>query len=330
MSRVQPHNVNTTTTYEPLLDTESSLMVFLSEPAISTISFFQGDVDLEASKLWLKERLTQIVTANPWLAGRLVKNKKVHKNLLLAIPRPVTNEDVDALICNDEDGSLSNINTETKYEVICNKLLKSKQVVGPGYKLVGKDLRCSKFTLAKVGQGQVALVVSITHAISDGHTYYKIMSMLNGDVEALSSTRKFDFINKSMEAIGSKESKFLSSFAFLLCCLKSMLFGGKAKLDARYIDENLIKEWKDSESVHDGFISTNDIVTSTFAKATNSDLLLMAINLRNRVEDAKEDDAGNYSLVVLHDKESSATPSGVRRLLNDGPPFTRKNGKFPG
>ena len=44
----------------------------------------------------------------------------------------------------------------------------------------------------------------------------------------------------------------------------------------------------------------------------------------------KEDDAGNYSLVVLHDKESSATPSGVRRLLNDGPPFTRKNGKFPG
>lgn len=300
-------------------------MFFLSEPAISTISFFQGDVDIEASKLWLKERLTQIVTANPWLAGRLEKNKKVHKNLLLAIPQPVTSEDVDALICNDEDGSLS---TETKYEVICDRLLKSKMVVGPGYKLVGKDLRCSKFTLAKVGQGQVALVVSITHAVSDGHTYYKIMSMLNGDVEKLSSTRKFDFINKSMEAIGSKESKYLSSFSFLLCCLKSMLFGGKAKLDARYIDENLIKEWKDS--AHDGFISTNDIVTSTFAKATNSDLLLMAINLRNRVEDAKEDDAGNYSLVVLHDKESSATPSGVRQLLNDGPPFTRKNDKLPG
>ena len=97
-----------------------------------------------------------------------MKKKKVHKNLLLAMPQPVTEEDVDALICNDVDGALSSISMQTNYEVLCDKLLKSKMVVGPGYKIVGKDLRCSKFALVKLAQGQVALIVSITHAVADG------------------------------------------------------------------------------------------------------------------------------------------------------------------
>ena len=168
MTKVKPLDDASDTTFEPLLAPESSVMVFLSEPAISTITFFKAGSDLEKSQKWLRERLSLICKANPWLAGRLVKKKKIHKNLLLAIPQSVTDEDLDALICEDVDGTLSDISTETRYEVICDKLLKSKMVVGPGYKLVGKDLRCSKFTLAKVADGQVALIVSITHAVADG------------------------------------------------------------------------------------------------------------------------------------------------------------------
>lgn len=63
-AKVKPHKGNndvSNITFEPLLEPESSLMFFLSEPAISTISFFnKGDVDLERSRKWLKERLTLI------------------------------------------------------------------------------------------------------------------------------------------------------------------------------------------------------------------------------------------------------------------------------
>ena len=55
MTKVEPLNASNdtaNTTFEPLLDPESSLMFFLSEPAISTISFFKGDVDLEQSRKW--------------------------------------------------------------------------------------------------------------------------------------------------------------------------------------------------------------------------------------------------------------------------------------
>ena len=114
----QTDNGNSNTAFEPLLDPESSLMVFLAEPAISTISFFKGrDVDLEQSQKWLKERLTLICKSNPWLAGRLVKKKKIHKNLLLAIPQPPTESDVDALIGKDENKELKQELQRTKDEL---------------------------------------------------------------------------------------------------------------------------------------------------------------------------------------------------------------------
>ena len=165
MSKIIPSNNDTANvSYLPLLDTESSVMFFLSEPAISTITFFKGDVNLDESKKWLKDRLTTICMANPLLAGRLVRNKKINKNVLLKIPQPLSEADVDALIYVDTGNNLSSISTQTPYETIVDTLHKSKVVVGPGYKLVGKDLRTSKFTLVKVADNEVALVVSITHA----------------------------------------------------------------------------------------------------------------------------------------------------------------------
>lgn len=109
-----------------------------------------------------------------------------------------------------------------------------------------------------------------------------------------------------------------------------MLRGPKATLEARYVNEDKVNELKATVNNGEGFVSTNDILTSSFGQATNSDLTLMAINLRGRVEETDEDDAGNYSLVLLYDKESAATPSSVSQLLSNGPPFTRKNNSLPG
>eukprot|EP00970_Alexandrium_tamarense_P006211 scaffold1052_cov198-Alexandrium_tamarense.AAC.29 len=332
MAQVQPQHdcSTTTTTYQPLLDPESSLMVFLAEPAITTVTFFKNG-DVKQSFDWLKDRLTLICKANPWLTGRLVKNKKIHTNLLLATPQPVTEEDVDAILCNDENvlSELSEINSNTKYDVLVEKLLKSKAVVGPGYKLIGKDSRVARFTLFPAAEGQMVLVFSMTHAVSDGFTYYSILSMLSGEIEELSSIRKHDFVPASLDAIGRKEEKYMKSTSFLICCIRSMMCGSKAKIDTRFVDTDKIVKWK--ESVKVGFISTNDIITSTFAQATRSDIMLMAINLRNKVKEADDTDAGNYELAIVHDAKSSAKPQLIRQTLQEGPPFNRKGDKaLPG
>ena len=320
MAQVNPLNADSNvTTYQPLLDPESSLMVFLGEPAITTITFFKN-ADATLSSSWLKDRLTQVCKANPWLTGRLIRDKKIHKNVLLEIPR-VIEADVDSIICN-EGKVLSGISSQTKYEDLVNAILKSNAVVGPGYKLIGqRNLRVAKFTMVPVSNGEVALIFSLTHTISDGFTYYKILSMLSGEIEELSSVRKHDYVPASIEAIGVKEDKFLKSTSFLLCCLKSMLCGSKANMEARYIDPEAIRAIK-TEAKH-RFISTNDIITSTFARATDTDILLMAINLRSRVKGTDSNDAGNYELVLTHDAVSASTPEAIRKSLQEGPPFKR-------
>ena len=324
MAKVKPHDGARSATYEPLLDTESSLMFFLAEPAITTVTFFKG-ADSKASIAWLRERLTDICKYNPWLAGRLVKNKKTHKNLLLEIPSPVANdEDIDSIICHDENvrSKLAGISSKSKYEDLVDAILKSDAVVGPGYKLIGKrDRRIAKFTLVPVDNDQVALIVSMTHAVVDGFTYYRIISMLSGEIEELSAARKHDFVPASSEAIGKKEYKFLNSTPFLICCLRSMLCGSKSKIAARYIDQDKIISGK--EKVKLGFVSTNDIITSSFARATKADILLMAINLRNRVKGTDQNDAGNYESVLLHDSSSASTPQSIRKTLQGGAPFKR-------
>ena len=166
--------------------------------------------------------MSAICRANPWLAGRLVRKKKLHKNVLLALPKRVSDLDIDALLGSGNDGvkSLEDISTDAPYSTICSKLSKSNTVVGPGYKLVGKDRRISKFSLAKAADGQVALIVSMTHAVADGHTYYKIMGMLMGEIEAMTYTRNHSFVPLGFKAIGEADSKYLNSFSFMLCCLK--------------------------------------------------------------------------------------------------------------
>ena len=359
MTKVKPLNDDANVTYEPLLDPESSLFFFLSEPAISTISFFDRNVDLERSRAWLKERLGLICAANPWLAGRLVRKKKMHRNVLLATPTPATDNDVEALLGGDEDGVLANMSHRTRYETLYDALSKANAVVGPGYKLVGKDKRCAKFSLVEMAEGQVALIVSITHAVADGehlistssgwfsiwhlstnrslgYTYYKIMSMLErkNNVTRLSPKRKHEFFPKSKEAIGAKEFKFLLSVPFAVCCVRSMLFGPKARLGAQFVDAARVRERKEEAAetkAEDGFVSTNDLLVSAFSRAARADVLLMAINLRGRVEGTDAADAGNYSSVVLHDADSAASPEGVRRSLAAGPPFLRRGGRpLPG
>lgn len=119
-----------------------------------------------------------------------------------------------------------------------------------------------------------------------------------------------------------------------------MLCGPKAQFDARFVDEEKVKQAKqDSEKRCAGEIipdngfacSTNDILTSTFSNATKADLLLMAINLRNRLKEANDKDAGNYESVITYDSPSSAIPELIRKSLRNGAPFTRVGGStLPG
>ena len=47
------------------------------------------------------------------------------------------------------------------------------------------------------------------------------------------------------------------------------------------------------------FVSTNDILTSSFAKSIRARICMMAINFRNRIQSLVDGDAGNYGVGSL-------------------------------
>ena len=48
------------------------------------------------------------------------------------------------------------------------------------------------------------------------------------------------------------------------------------------------------------FVSTNDLLVAGWAKATRAQLLEMPINLRNRLPDIGDADAGNYEWAIFY------------------------------
>mmetsp|Transcript_9541 Transcript_9541/g.11796 ORF Transcript_9541/g.11796 Transcript_9541/m.11796 type:complete len:493 (-) Transcript_9541:422-1900(-) len=231
-----------------------------------------------------------------------------------------------------------------------------------------RDKRVSKFTLVPVANGrQLALFVSISHVVADGYTYYKIINFLERrderTIERLNPRRKMDFGESCAAAIGKEEYDLLSSPGIVfnvvgttlrqLCARCCCCCGGghrPVKFDARFVDRDKIAREKQNAAKRAAAVdnnpdvvvdhrqsppppptftcSTNDILTSSFGKATKSRLLLMAINLRQRVRGVGDADAGNYETCVIYDPPGYARPELVRQSFQP-PLFRRVGGALP-
>lgn len=306
----------------PLLKEESSTII-KGENGITTITFYEGDQSSAFTSL--QARLKEIIHVNPWLAGRLVKNKK-HKSLQLAYPSGALSEDKMKPIFHDNPSSIK-IGSKMGYE----ELFKEAQsaIVKKGIKLINKQDPITRLTIVPdihSPEKGFALIFSISHVVADGYTYYKIFNQLFTDkpVEYLEVKRKQDAADKIIDVVGQKSFKFFHSAPFILNLLNGAIFGKKTKSHGFYVDPEKISKVKNQvkESPASGvdFISTNDILSSSFAKATDSRICIMAVNLRSWVKDIGSNDAGNYAGGLLFDNEVSSQPTKIRKSFQAGLP----------
>ncbi|EZH71967.1 hypothetical protein ATO12_04940 [Aquimarina atlantica] len=299
----------------PLLKEESSTII-KGENGITTITFYRGDKE-QASKV-IRSRFKEIVNGNTWLVGRLIKNGK-HKNIQLAYPSAPISDDVIDRIFFDSPANIK-IGSETAYE----ELFKSAKpaIVEKGGKLINKQGLVSRLTLVpdmhSGGKG-FALIFSISHVVADGYTYYKIFNQLFTDksVESLEVKRKQDAADRVTEIVGKKSFKFFHSAPFILNLVGGAIFGKKTKSYGFYIEPERINKVKTQIKENSGsgvdYISTNDILSSSFAKVTNSRICIMAVNLRSWIKDIRNDDAGNYAGGLLFDNHTSYHPVNIRK-----------------
>lgn len=307
----------------PLLKEESSTII-KGENGITTITFYKGD-QTHAS-IALRARLKEIINGNPWLAGRLVKNKK-HKNLQLAYPSGPIPDDIIERTFFDNPSDIK-IGSEIKYEELFN--ISKPAIVNKGVKLINKSDPVTKLTIVpdQHSQGKgFALIFSISHVVADGYTYYKIFNQLFTDkpVEQLEAKRNQEAADRVTEVVGKKSFKFFHSAPFILNLVKGAIFGKKTKCYGFYVEPekiNIAKNQAKENSSSVDYVSTNDILTSSFAKVINSRICIMAVNLRSWIKDIGSDDTGNYAGGLLFDDHTSYHPANIRKAFQAGLPVT--------
>ena len=171
--------------YLKLLPGETALAGLIL-PAISTITFYKGSMfPLED----FKARISKIVKLNPWLSGKLVK---VKKETFLELPNEPFDVDNYFSILETTD-----IESSMSYFDMYSSVSKLKGIhVETGSTCRSKKLPLFKITiLSNIKFQEFGLVVSLSHVIADGSTFYKVYSMLDVKSEpiALEFERFFGF-----------------------------------------------------------------------------------------------------------------------------------------
>ncbi|CAL1164991.1 unnamed protein product [Cladocopium goreaui] len=296
----------------PLLDEESNSL-FLLLRGMTTVSFCEGPPPLA----WLRSRLAAIIAANPWLSGHLRRNG-VNDAVSLRFDAAGATREVQLL------GSV-NISSSTPYEVISQQISGSCAEVRPGLVcLQNSSEPLIRVSLCDGGfRDEFALIVSISHIVADGHTYYKLFEMLTQNVEltSLNPRRKVHFNQKRIQAVGQRQYDFIYSPQYVLNCLSGKLLYGKPRCRAYLVNSERVAEIKASqikEHPDVPFVSTNDVLTSLFGRLIDARVCSMAINFRNRIAGICEDDAGNYQGLLCLGPKDFAEPASIRRLLQRG------------
>ena len=285
--------------------------------AVTTFTFFKGPAPVQA----IRERVTAVVAANPWLAGRLVKGKGEKRWRLTFDPAGTLR---DGLFTVAEPGQYKV--QGVSYAALQKVLKGSALEVKGGTRSVNKDVVQFNVTVIPDGD-QWALTLSISHTIADGFTYYQIYNMLSSsaEIKSMSPVRKDSFTEGLAEAVGKTEANLYYSISFFANAVSTLLFGGKLKSRCRLVDPAKVAAAK-AAAKSDGdsaFVSTNDLLTASWAKLTRAQLLEMPINLRNRLPGIGDADAGNYEWVVFYQEEDCARPGQIRKSLSTPGKYVR-------
>jgi len=318
---------------EELLDFEVSLHN-RNQKAISTLTWFRGDY--QAAHLFLEQRLQTILDRNPWLGGRVVKirHKKGSNKKRPSLVYGKKNHSVHNFLFVHNDTAVARTTPlEELAPALCHcALLKN----GPTQPL----LQVSLIPCRDHPTQHFALVLAISHLVADGHTFYRIYSMLcssrSSNMESLVCQRIATTAAQQAQAMGPENYHYVAKpnlgyFAIRLYgYLRAKTTMGRRRNSCRGVFVRVNAERVESEKKRHAaaaaaaangtpppFVSTNDILTSWFFQNCHCTLGVMFFNWRNRLPGHTDRHAGNYESAIVYriPAGDAATPRLVRQSL---------------
>ena len=296
--------------------------------AVSTLTFFRGDS--AAAEVWIRGRTLELMRANPWLTGRLLsaaedspykhkdkdqdkdKDKDATPVLRVCHQKEVTTPaDIEQYLHVLHSPSLDPSVSYTDLLRGCHPELLVKR----GVDSLDHSEECLfKVLFIHISADSFALVVSLSHMLGDGSTYYKVYSML-GEKEpviAMTVARQLEYQQAAVKMVRLPDlvkSPFFLWRMLLFTVLNKFypVCAFLAELDPTWVAEQkqqavqhaLQQQQRSSTaSSEPAFVSTNDVLTSWFVNVLDLDFCIMALNARQRVPSAAV--VGSGSFTILH------------------------------
>ncbi|RHY24974.1 hypothetical protein DYB32_008584 [Aphanomyces invadans] len=302
----------------PLLSSEEYL---LRVGAISSVTFYTSSRAEPTShakvQADLQARLTEIAASNPWLQGHL-KNVE-GGGVVLEVPshgQPLHVEGFD----------LPHLSLGNPYHELTTSL--DPLAVRCGADLIANpDQPLLRVAWISISPTQGAFYLSLSHVVGDGYTYYRLLRMFSSSVapSALTPQRRHDL---PMFAKGYNDTMDLHRSVSMMWHLASTaLLSSAPTMAVHSIDNEWIAAQK--KAALPLKVSTNDVITSWYFKLCRADVGFMVANTRDRYPNVDQNMAGNYNTVVGYQPEDYATPSLIRKSLQQVPYRRAVSGEFP-
>jgi len=314
-------------------------------PSISTLTFYEGDAPVAC----LRERVIALVEANPWLAGRLQGELGA---ACVWVPDALRSY---AEMCFEE---LSVPGLRPDQPMTAMRQAVEGRLVGRGDQCLGQDEPLFRVLVLRTEPGRFALVMSLSHVLGDGHTYYRLFGALGqqdprpaspigwlpfgrdsraSPILALNPRRKLEFSAAATNALGPSKLEWAGSMPAQL----GNVVGSRFKIGQRWsaweVDGSWVKAQKkgflaldEAERRGVPWVSTNDVLTSWFLRRGGYSYGFMSVNFRGKLCGLKDVHAGNYEGGVQFWPDEFGTPAGIRRSLSSPPRYRAGRADVPG
>ncbi|KAL3935217.1 MAG: hypothetical protein SGBAC_009218 [Bacillariaceae sp.] len=295
--------------------------------AMSTFTWFKmtdKNYNHDKTRQFLQDRFYQLIKANPWMIGRILKRDGEHS---LVYPKELWEGTKDGPMseyfqCLEDSG----VSTDTPYDQLGSKLSHLMLKTGP------KEPLCRVTMLPPSSDKQhFAVVVTMSHVIGDGATFFKMNNMLlnvQEEIVSLNPQRITTTEEQQIEAMGGEaEYKILQSGGFIANMITGVLasvFKPSKKASARFYlvnQDGMTQEkekfqYSDTTTKKKQYVSTNDVLSSWFFRNSTCMHGLMAINWRGRLSGHTDTHAGNYENVLFYRHDDFKTPDLIRKSIS--------------
>jgi hypothetical protein len=301
----------------PLLSNDQRLY-HLDVPPTHTLTWFRGDLHTITPLLIQQARL--ILQANPWLTGRLEMQRRNQQPFILTYNPILPPSDVPVLEVSPHTCAIHSDMTVDQLESATYPL-RPTNTHGPLWQvLILPSCRCP--------DQEFSLVVSLSHMVGDGCTFYQLHTMLcfAQDVTSLVIHRIPDSDTHMRAVMGSAESDYFVSVWCLVGAVLGVLstlmrswFTRQPVIQQRvhWLDTNKIAEEKQKHRTTEtvDYVSTNDVLFSWICNATRTRESSMIVNFRKRLPGFTLKHAGNYISNLVFQTPDFITPTHVRRSV---------------